>query len=329
MVEVPVVVQVLVVPADLARVGIQGERRVVVQVLLVRAVEHELGRGGSDRGADQHKVEILVVARRHPRADVPAFFERHVAPALVAGFAGSRDRASPPDFRTGLGVVRGDDAGVGPTARRATAPRDGLAVGDDRSGTLDGWVRAVVEDLRLPHHLAGRRIEGEDVVVDARVDDELVVDRDVAVVAGEQPADEARRVFGDGADVLPDEVAAGAVECLDDVVRVRHVEPACIGERCRRLAAVAQRPRPHHAQGCHVPGGDLVERAIAQAVRGAPPTEPVPGCRVGEHGVGDRRERILVGSAAGGGEHGGRSYGRERSAPTPVNHSSIPPRSAY
>ena len=44
MVEVPVVVQVLVVPDDLAPVGVQREGRVVVQVGEVRAAGHELRR---------------------------------------------------------------------------------------------------------------------------------------------------------------------------------------------------------------------------------------------------------------------------------------------
>ena len=42
MVEIPVVVQVLVVPADLAGVDVEGQRRVVVQVRVLDAAEHEL-----------------------------------------------------------------------------------------------------------------------------------------------------------------------------------------------------------------------------------------------------------------------------------------------
>ena len=44
-IEIPVIDDVLVVPNDLARVGVQRERRVVIEVLLVVAGERELRRG--------------------------------------------------------------------------------------------------------------------------------------------------------------------------------------------------------------------------------------------------------------------------------------------
>ncbi len=87
MIEIPVVVEVLVVPDDLARIGVERQRRVVIQVLLVDAAEHELRRRDRDRGADIDETELGVVARDHPRADMPALLERHVAPGLVAGLA--------------------------------------------------------------------------------------------------------------------------------------------------------------------------------------------------------------------------------------------------
>ena len=45
MVEIPVVVQMLVEPLDLAGVGVQREGRVVVEVRVVDAADHELRRG--------------------------------------------------------------------------------------------------------------------------------------------------------------------------------------------------------------------------------------------------------------------------------------------
>ena len=82
MIEIPVIDDVLVVPDDLAGVGVEGERRVVIEVLLVVAAERELRRRDRDRRADVDHVGLRVVARHHPRADVPALLHRHVAPRL-------------------------------------------------------------------------------------------------------------------------------------------------------------------------------------------------------------------------------------------------------
>jgi hypothetical protein len=51
-IEVPVVVQMLVIPDDLTGVGVEGERRVVVQMRVVRTAHQELRRRRGDRRAD-------------------------------------------------------------------------------------------------------------------------------------------------------------------------------------------------------------------------------------------------------------------------------------
>ena len=133
MVEIPVIDEMLVVPDDLAGLGVERERRVVIQVLLVRAAENELrGRdrhGRADVDAGQRRIE----ARHHPRADVPALLHRHVAPALVAGLAGLRDRVRAPQLLAGRGVVRGDHAAFVRRIGLALPARDDLAARDDRA----------------------------------------------------------------------------------------------------------------------------------------------------------------------------------------------------
>ena len=123
MIEIPVIDDVLVVPHDLAGVGVDGQRRVVIEVLLVVAAERELRRRNRHRRADEDQVRLGVVARHHPGADVPALLHRHVAPRLVARLAGPRDRARAPQLLAGLRVVRGDDAGVVGRRRAGTAGR--------------------------------------------------------------------------------------------------------------------------------------------------------------------------------------------------------------
>ncbi len=281
---------VLVVPADLARVRVEGERRVVVQVLVAGPADHELRGGGGDRRPDVDEVQLRVVARHHPGADVLAFLEGDAAPRLVPGLAGGRDRAAAPQLGPRRCVVGGDDARVRSSPRRAATPRDDLAARDDRPGTLMGGVHPVVEDLGLPDELAGRRVEGEDVVVRARVDDQPAVDGEIAVDLHQHAEEVFRRVVRPLPPVLPDEVAARRVERLDDVARVRHVHHAVMDERRSLLQARSKRARPDHAQRPHVVAVDLVERAVAPAVERAAPHQPVFGCRRLEHRVGDRNE---------------------------------------
>ena len=102
-----------------------------------------------------------------------------------------------------------DDAGVRTTQRHAAAPRDHPAVGDDRAGSLVGRVRAVVEDLRLPHRLARRRVDRVDVVVGAVVDDQVAVDGDVAV--GGDREEVVVEVVREVATVLPPSCVPGII----------------------------------------------------------------------------------------------------------------------
>ena len=87
-VEVPVVVQVLVVPPDLAGVGVEGEGRVVVQVRQLGAAEHELRGRRGDRRADVDEVQLGVVSSGPSRC-------RRACAARTARRPTSRRRARP------------------------------------------------------------------------------------------------------------------------------------------------------------------------------------------------------------------------------------------
>src|SRR5690606_17112537 len=132
-IEIPMVDDVLEVPDDLAGIPIERERRVVVEVLLVGPPEHELRRRGRHRRADVDAVQLGVEARHHPHADVQALLVRYAAPGLVAGLAGLWDRARAPELLAGQRVERGDHAGLRSALGLAAAPRDDLAVDDDRA----------------------------------------------------------------------------------------------------------------------------------------------------------------------------------------------------
>src|SRR5690606_8341081 len=166
-----------------------------------------------DRRADVDAVQLRIEARHHPHADVHALFVRHAAPGLVAGLPGLRDRARTPQLFAGLRVERGDDAGFGSALRLAAAARDDLAVHDDRSGAVLR-ARTVVEDQALPRELAGARVDRVCVAVRAVVEDQVAVDRDIAVRAGrgEVLAD----VVRDAPPILPDQVSGRGVDRLRD-----------------------------------------------------------------------------------------------------------------
>ena len=283
----------LVVPHDLARVATQGQRRVVVEVLLVHPAQHELRRGRGDRRADVDQVQLRIVAGHHPRADVAALLERDVAPRLVAELARPRNQAAAPELVAGRRVVRDDDAGVGPAARVAAAPREHLPAGDDRSRGLVGRIHPVVEDLGVPDHLAGLRVQREDVVVHAGVDDQLAVDGDVPVGLDQTPDHVFTQVVRAVAGVLPDQVAGHRVYRLNDVARVRHEQHAVPDQRRPLLAARCERTRPDHPKVGHVVAVHLVERAVAPAVERSAPHQPLVGARVLQLGVGDGPDAIL------------------------------------
>ena len=133
MVQVPVVVEVLVIPADLAGIAVDGERRVVIEVLVLDTAEHELRRRRGHGRADIHEVQFRVVAGHHPGPDVHPLFVGHAAPGLVAWLPGRRDGPAPPQLVPGACVVGHDDARFWPSGGPTAPSRDDLAVGNDRT----------------------------------------------------------------------------------------------------------------------------------------------------------------------------------------------------
>ena len=181
----------------------------------------------------------------------------------------------------------------GPPSGMQLRPETTLAAGDDRPRGLRRRVDPVVEDLRLPGQLAGRRIEGEDVIVRAGVDDVAAVDRHVAVGLQQVRKDVLCDVLRHFAPVLPDQVARDGVDGLNDVTRVRHVEHPAVGQRRPLLAARPEGACPDHPQVADVLPVDLIERAVAPAVERPAPHQPVARRRVLQHRVGDRHKAVV------------------------------------
>ena len=162
MIEIPVIDDVLVVPDDLAGVGVERERRVVIQVLLVVAAEDELRRGDRHRRADVDQV------RSPGRSSAPSTCRRASAapsarrPTSRSPARRARDRARAPELFAGLRVVRGDDAGVVAGIGLALPAGDHLAVGDDRPRARVG-ARACASSTCVSHtSLPVLRVDGVD-----------------------------------------------------------------------------------------------------------------------------------------------------------------------
>ena len=298
----------------------------MIEVGEVGAADQELRCRRRHRRPDVDELERRVVAGHHPRADVLALLERDAAPGLVARLARGGDGAAAPQLLAGHRVVGHDDACVGAAARRAAPPRDHLAVGDNRTRRLVGGVRPVVEDLRLPDLPTGGRVEGEDVLVDAGVDDVPAVDGEAPVDFRQAAEQELVDVLGHFAPVLPEEIAGGGVDRLDHVPRVGHVEDAVVGERRALLAPRVEPARPDQAQVADVVRVDLIEGAVAPAVERPAPHEPVVRGGGLEHGVGDRDELAVRRLGARGVRPRGdqqRDHGEEQQAgrpATPLRH---------
>ena len=88
--------------------------------------------------------------------------------------------------------------------------------------------------------------------------------------------------------VLPEQLAGGRVEGLDDVAGARQEHHAVVDERRGLVGALGHRQRPGQAQAGHVVGPDPVQRRVALVVAGAPPGQPVLRRRIPEQLVGDR-----------------------------------------
>ena len=181
------------------------------------------------------------------------------------------------------GIVAGDEAAFVLEALAAVDAADDDAVRDARPARL-GEALPVIGPRGLPDRLARPRVEGDDCRVVGGQVDLVPVEGDAA---GRAPA---LRVLGILVPVLPEQLAGGRVEGLDDVAGARQEHHAVVDERRGLVGALGHRQRPGQTQAGHVVGPDPVQRRVALVVSGAPPGQPVLRRRIPEQLVGDRGE---------------------------------------
>ena len=277
--------------------GFEGEHAVRVQRVAVGAARQPRPRLGL-RGRPVGEVRGRVVAARNPGVAPGPEHRRQVAPRVAARIARLRHGGRAPQLGAGLRVMGRDEAGAVLVALAAGHAGDDLPVDDDRTARV-AVAEPVVGHGVVPDHLAGPRVEGDDVGV-VRVQEDLVF------VDGDRPRACAERIVGrplEALAVLPDGVAGDRVERLHDVQRTRQVHDAVVDDGRGLRQAGGHRPRPDQPELVDVVPVDLVERAVAPAVQRPPPVDPVGRIGVGEHCVGDRREVAVLGrGVAGAGE---------------------------
>ena len=165
---------------------------------------------------------------------MPTFFVGYVAPRFVAGLAGLRDRAPAPGLFARFRVERGDHARLRAAFGLAASARDDLAVRDDRTGAVLRAL-AIIEDERLPNQLARARIERVCVAVGPVVENQVIVDREIAIRRKRRQV--LADVLGDAPPILPKQITRRRVEALRDVIRIRKEHHAVVHERRAFLIA--------------------------------------------------------------------------------------------
>src|SRR5262249_23938754 len=151
---------VLEVTPQLARVGLDGDRRRRVEVV-PRPLIAKPRRGVS--GAPEREVQVRIIRARDPdgcTAALPCV----AGPRLVAWLAGAGNRERLPRWRVGLSVKRLDKTH---DAELAAGHTDhDLSLGDER-GERHVVARLVVFDRLLPGDLPRLRVEGDEKTVEA------------------------------------------------------------------------------------------------------------------------------------------------------------------
>ncbi len=279
LVPVPRIVPVvLVVAAHLAGFHIQRDHRGGVQIVagahvagpraaIAGAPVGQLG-GGVEGAGDPH---------RHA-AGLPGI----TRPGFAAGFPRRGDRVRLPRRFAAGRVERRHEAANAELA--AGNPDHDLAFGRQRR---EGHVVAapVVLHFGFPHDVSRRGVQGHEVAVRSGHEHQLAVERD-APIRGVHLREVLRQI----ALIAPTLLAARRIQRQQVVVR-RGDEHGAVVDHRRRLMAFAHAggEGPQRLQASDVLGVDLIQRAVALGIVGAPVHQPVLRRRIRQPRIGDGR----------------------------------------
>jgi hypothetical protein len=252
----------LVKPFQLARVGIQREHAIGIQVVAEAAVAVGIGIGIA--GAPISEVQVGIVGAGVPDGSA-AGLPGVAGPGFVAGLPGSGDTVEAPDLLPGFDVEGGEEiahAGVAAGGADDDFILDHQRrVGDDVTFGC-GWLG----DLRVPDDLAGFGVDGEQMRIKGAHEEGVAEDGESAV----NPAATRVAVSGVGIGQSPEDAAGNRVERVDVVGGLDGVENA-VDNQCGGLELFGGLglPDPLEIEVLDVGGSDLVEQAVAlAAIRG-------------------------------------------------------------
>ena len=289
----------LEVPPHLARVAVQREHRVGVQVVAQPHLAAVVGAGVA--GAPVDEVELGIVRAGDPGRR-PAGAPRVAQPRLVVGMIGPRNRVRPPRAFAGLRVVRVEEPADAELPARDA--RHHPVLDDERRRGL-AVAAPVIRHLRVPHQVARARVDGDQVRVERAHVERLAQDGDAAVVP---PAADAQ-VVRQGMLVAPERPSGRGVD-RRHVARRLGDEHHAVDHQRGRLGPVelADVVGPLQFQVGHVGTVYLVETREALAVERAVVHQPVVRLvrRVDQALPGDGRElrHALPGGRGLGGRNG-------------------------
>ena len=318
----------LEVPLHLARIRVQGQHRVGVQVVALAHVAVPVRRGVARRPVEQ--VGLRVVRAGHPGRGA-AVLPGVARPGFRPGLAGLRDGVAPPFARARLDVVGVD---VAADAVLAAGDADDQVVADHQRGSGPAEPVGVAVHDRLPHHGSGLAVECHHLRVQGGHENFIPGNGRTFV---RRPAAHAQvvrqRVF-----VAPQEGARHRVQGEQVVVRRGEIDDAVRHDgRGLELGRNAGLEHPSRGQVLDVAAVDVVQRAEAPAGVVAAVHQPV-GRVVGavqQVLLSDRLKVVSVGGRGAVGLHvrvgrGGRrrwrGFGSVRCAPPHGRHRGREPR---
>ena len=283
-VHVPLVIgQVLVIPGQLAGIGVYGQGAVGIQGVVGDAGHaHRVAQGGGivgRRGAEEGQVGLRVVTAGHPEGTAGAFLQRHAVPGIAAVLARARDAVETPGLLAGIGIQGHHVAAAGAAVGAGDAGHDLAAYGHRPAGE----VKALVDHAygTVPDHLAGLRIQRHHVQVGGAEIDPVTVQRDGLLPGGVHR-------LGQAPLVMPQLVTGQGVEGLHVVAETLHEQHAVMEQRRGFVGARRQGQRPGQLQVFHVAAVDLLKRAETLAVQGTAPAGPLARRRIDQHLIGHR-----------------------------------------
>ena len=247
----------LVVPAHLSRVGVERQQGIAVEVVAEPDITVEIWTGVS--GSIEHEVRVRIVGAGRPHAGAGRGAD--VRPGVPSWFPRPRNGHRPPDALAGLHVVGVDETGN--QVLPAGDTDDELVLDDERCDRR-GVAFLVLDDLGVPQHGAGARVQRDDVGVE-RGHEEAVAENAKAPV--DRPAAHAH-VRRELAAIAPERPTGSRVDRPRQVVLARDVEHAVDHQRRRfELAAAGvglERPLVH--QTVDVLRRELRQRAMPSPV---------------------------------------------------------------